>query len=333
MAVGAAGLQLVAQRGLGHEDVHGDGQQNGHQNTGVDLRAGEQLIQPQLGGSHAVEAGLIDVAGLGVLHGVLEVADVEHPRHKVGGHPVGHDAGQHLIDVETRLGQTRQSAPQSTCQTAAQKGQDPDDPGGDGGRGDAQGDHQRRHGGDQVLTGSADVEQARLEGHGHGETRHNQGRGPEQHIAGVDGVEAPGQLTGGIAAGAEDAGEDDSEAVPCAGEGDLFIEAAHQNDGDAAHQQTRKNGDQGRQHLFGAFLLVQSGYGMLHASSPPLLSRFAPDIYRPSSDTVVFLGSSWPTISPSYMTRMRSERLMTSSSSRDTSSTALPRSRSATSWL
>ena len=68
MAVGAAGLQFVAQRSLGHEDVHGDGQQNGHQNTGVDLRAGEQLIQPQLGGGHAVEAGLIDVAGLGVLH-------------------------------------------------------------------------------------------------------------------------------------------------------------------------------------------------------------------------------------------------------------------------
>ena len=47
MAVGAAGLQFVAQRSLGHEDVHGDGQQNGHQNTGVDLESrGTALSSP-----------------------------------------------------------------------------------------------------------------------------------------------------------------------------------------------------------------------------------------------------------------------------------------------
>ena len=59
-------------------------------------------------------------------------------------------------------------------------------------------------------------------------------------------------------------------------------------------------------------------------------SFLAPAMYRPSSSTVVFLGSSSPTISPSYITRIRSETVMTSSSSRETSRTALPASRWAT---
>ena len=245
VAVGAAGLQLIAQGGLVHQDVHGDGDDDGNENAAVDLGAGEDGVQPQLGGGHAVEGGLIDVAGLGALGEVLEAADVEHPGHQVGGDPVGHDARQHLVDVQQGLYQAGDRAPQSAGQAPGQEGQHPDDAHGHGLGGDGQGHHQGDHGGDQILTGGADVEQAGLEGHGHGKSRHDQGRCPEQHVAQVHGVEAPGQGTGGVPAGAENTGKDDADTVPRAGQRDLLIAHAHDEHGDAAHQQTRQNGDQG----------------------------------------------------------------------------------------
>ena len=245
VTVGAAGLQLIAQGGLVHQDVHGDGDDDGNENAAVDLGAGEDGVQPQLGGGHAVEGGLIDIAGLGALDHILEIADVEHPGHQVGGDPVGHDARQHLVDVQQGLHQAGDRAPQSAGQAPGQEGQHPDNAHGHSAGGNGQGHHQGDHGGDQILTGGTDVKEARLEGHGHGKARHDQGRGPEQHVAQVHGVEAPGQGTGGVAAGAEDTGEDDADAVPCAAQGDLLVEQAHDQNGDAAHQKTRHNGDQG----------------------------------------------------------------------------------------
>ena len=235
MTVGAAGLQLIAQGGLVHQDVHGDGDDDGNENAAVDLRAGEDGVQPQLGGGHAVEGGLIDIAGLGALDHILEIADVEHPGHQVGGDPVGHDARQHLVDVQQGLHQAGNRAPQSAGQAPGQEGQHPDNAHGHRAGGDGQGHHQGDHGGDQILAGGADVKEARLEGHGHGKARHDQGRGPEQHVAQVHRVEAPGQGTGGVAAGAEDTGKDDADAVPCAAQGYLLVEQAHDQNGDAAH--------------------------------------------------------------------------------------------------
>ena len=259
MAVGAAGFQLIAEGGLFHDDVNHDGQQNGHQDTAVHLRVGEQVVKTHLGGGHVVVGGLVDIAGLGVFHHVLEVADVEHPRHQVGGDPVGHDAGQHLIDVQQCLQQAGDRAPQRACQHAAQEGQQPDQRGRHGLRGDAQRDIQGRQRTHQVLARRADIEQARFEGNGHGQTGHDQRRGAEQHIADVLGVEAPGQGTGGVTAGVQDTGEDQADAVPDARAGDLAVEGAHDGHHDTAHQQTYQNGDQGGDQFLGAIFGVQAG--------------------------------------------------------------------------
>ena len=48
MAVHAAGLELVAERRLVHEDVHADGEEDCHEDTGVDLRVREELVEAEL---------------------------------------------------------------------------------------------------------------------------------------------------------------------------------------------------------------------------------------------------------------------------------------------
>ena len=276
MTVGAAGLQLVAEGGFFHNDIDHNGQQDRHKDTAVDLRIGEQVVQAHLGGSHTVIGGLIDVTGLGVFHHVLEVADIEHPRHQIGGDPVGHDAGQYLVDVQQRLQQAGDGAPQRAGQHAAQKGQQPDNAGRNRRRGYAQRDIQRDKSAHQVLTGCADVEQARLKGYRHGKAGHDQRRGAEEHIADILGIEAPCQSAGGVTPGVEDTGEDQADAVPDARAGDLTVENAHNGHHDAAHQQTYQNGDQGGDQLFGAVLGVQGRELFFHAGSPAFSARLAP---------------------------------------------------------
>ena len=129
MAVGATGLQLIAQGGLGHQDKDQDGNDDRHHNAAVDLGAGEDLVQPQLGRLHTVERSLIDIGRLGVLHMVLEVgkqaAIVKQPGYQVGGDPVGHDTGQHLIDVEEGLDQAGDTTPDGASQASAHKSDHP----------------------------------------------------------------------------------------------------------------------------------------------------------------------------------------------------------------
>lgn len=119
VAVGAAGLELVAQGGLVHKDIDQNCDTDGNQDAAIDLRVGEQFVQTQLGGLHTIETGLVDIGSLGVLHVILEAlkqaALVEQPGHQVGGDPVGHDAGQHLVDVEEGLHQSGDTAPQGAA--------------------------------------------------------------------------------------------------------------------------------------------------------------------------------------------------------------------------
>src|SRR6185436_20524302 len=77
----------------------------------------------------------------------------------------------------------------------------------------------------------------------------------------------------------------------------------------------------------GEFFFLRVERAVAHAAAVSL--RRPPVIAIPSSSSVTFESYS-PTISPSNMTRIRSERDITSSSSSETSSTARPAPRSAT---
>ena len=278
MAVAAAGLELVAEGGLLHDDIHHDRQQDRQQNAGVDLRAGEQLVQPQLRRCHAVKRCLVDIAGLGVLHHVLEVADVEHPCHQIGGDPVGHNARQHLVDVQQSLQQAGDRAPQSAGQHTAQQSQDPDDTRRHGSGGNTQSDAQGSQRTHQILTRRTNVEQARLKGDGHGKAGHDQRRGSEQHITDVLRVKAPGQCTGSVTTGTEDTTENQANTVPDAAACDLWLDQANNEHHDAAHQQTDQNRDQGGHQLVEAIAAAQSLQFQLHACSPSFPMRLAPAI-------------------------------------------------------
>ena len=276
MAVGAAGLQLIAQGGLVHQNVDQNGDDDGHDDPAVHLRAGEQLVQTEFGGLHAVVAGFVDIAALGVLHQVAVIAAVEHPGHQVGGDPVGHNTGQHFVDVQEGLDDTGNAAPQGARQHAAQKGDDPHQRSGHHFGGNAQRQHEGGSSAHQVLAGGADVEQAGLEGDRHRQTGEDQRGGPEEHVAHAGGVETEGQLAGGVAAGAEQAAEHQANALPRAGKAQILIAQAHHQDDDAAHGHADENGDQRGQHRFGAVLLPQFGKSSVHAPSPSFFARFAP---------------------------------------------------------
>src|SRR5699024_6011594 len=63
VAVAAAGLELIAQGRLVHQDVHEHGDEGGDEDAAVDLGVGEEDVEPHLGRLHAVEGGLVYVAG------------------------------------------------------------------------------------------------------------------------------------------------------------------------------------------------------------------------------------------------------------------------------
>ena len=274
MAVAAAGLELVAQGGLVYEDVHEHGDDDGNDDAAVDLAAGEELVKAHLGGGHAVEAGLVDVVGLGVLDDVFEVADLEGPGDGVGGYPVRHDGGQDLVNIEVGLDEAGDAAPDGAGGRAAEEGEQPDDGGRHHVAGYAEGYHEAGHGAHEVLAGRADVEKAGLEGDGDGETRHDERRGTEKHVARADGVEAEGQRALG-AAGGEDAGEDYAHALPRALAGEAVAGVADHEDDDAADQKSDDDGGQAREHRLGGVLGPKAVEAVSHAFSP-FPSRLAP---------------------------------------------------------
>ena len=284
MSVGTAGLELIAQGGLGHEDVNPDGNQNGNEDAGIDLGTGENFIQTQLGGLYAAAVhigpgpihhgpaigGLIDIAALGILHRVLEhFIRVKEPGHQIGCNPVCHNTGQHFVDVEQGLYKAGDAAPQRPGQHAAQKGQQPDNRAGQRGDRNTQGDGQGNHGPHQILPRRTDVEQARLERHRHGQSGEDQRGCTEEHVADALGVEAPGEAARRVPSGAEDAEKDKPDAFPGACHAQVVAEQAHHQHQNAAHRQTDDNGKQGCQHSLCPILLQQSSTLVLHAPSSP----------------------------------------------------------------
>ena len=228
----------------------------------------------------SVEAGLVDVGGLGVLHVVLEVfkqaAVVEQPGHQVGGDPVGHDAGQHLVDVEEGLHQAGDAPPQGPGQGAPREGDDPHQGGGHHGGGDGQGQDQGGGGAHQVLARRADVEQAGLVGYRHGQAGEDQGGGPEEHVPHIGGVEAEGEGAGGVPPRAEQAGEHQADPLPHGARPHGGVEQAHQDHDDGAHRHADEDGDEGGQHRLGALLGQQAVFVLFHAPSPSFCIRLAP---------------------------------------------------------
>ena len=208
VAVGSAGFQLIAQGGFVHDNVHEHSDQNSDQDAHVDLGIGKDFIQTHFRRRHTVECRFVDVAGFGVFCDILEVADIEEPGHEIGGQPVGHDAGQNLVDIQEGFQQSWDSPPNGPGSTAAQKCDKPNQCRRHRFRGDAQRQHQGDHGTHEVLSRGADVEQSRLEGHRHRETRQNQWGPAEEHIPNVGWVETKGQVSSGIASSAEQTAKD-----------------------------------------------------------------------------------------------------------------------------
>ena len=274
MAVGAAGLELIAEGRLGHHHVNGDGKEDGEDNAAVDLRAREKLVKAHLRGGDTVVGRLIDVAGLGGLGHIFEIADIEEPRDEVCRDPVRHDAGEHLVDVEQRLKKAGDRAPDRTRERAAEKGEQPDERGGHRLGRKTEGDGERHERTDEVLARRADVEKARLIRHADGKSRHDERRGAEEHIADVCRVEAPRQRTGGVASRGEEAAEHDADAVPCGRERKIGAREAHDEDDDAADGETDEDGeDRGRDGLE-AFALQEVFF--FHTAVSSFAARFAP---------------------------------------------------------
>ena len=113
----------------------------------------------------------------------------------------------------------------------------------------AQGQHQCGHGAHQVLTGSTDVKQARLKSNRHGQAGHDDRGSAEEHIAPGCGVEAPCQITRGIAAIGKQADEDQADAIPHALDADVFLSKAYDGNHDGTNEQANDDRKQGSQQL------------------------------------------------------------------------------------
>ena len=274
MTVGAAGLELVAEGRLAHHHINADGKDDGDEDTAVDLRVREELIKAHLRRGNAVVGRLVDVAGLGGLGNILEAADVEKPCDKVRRDPVRHDAGQHLVDVEQRLEQTGDRAPERTGKRTAEESEQPDERGGHRLGRKAEGDGERNERTHEVLTRRADVEKACFIRHTDGKARHDERGGTEEHIADVRRVEAPRQRAGGAAPRRKEAAEDDADAVPRRRERKVGArEADNQND-DAADGKADQDREDGRRDGLEAFALQKVFF--FHTAAASFSMRLAP---------------------------------------------------------
>ena len=275
MAVRAAGAQLIAERRFRDHNVHKDREQNRNDNAAVHLRAGEELVEPELGGGDIVVGRFVDVAGLGVLHHVLEIADIKKPRDNVRRDPVGHNAGDDLVDVQQRLEHAGDRAPERARRHAAEERQQPDDHGGNLLGRNAQRDEKRGARSGEILSRSADVEKAGLERRRHRETREDQRRGAEEHIADARGVEAERQRAGGVAPGAEKSEQHEPDALPCALESERLVGDADDENEHRADQKADENGEQRSDDRTRAVLMPEGGLLFFHFFSSPFC-RFAP---------------------------------------------------------
>ena len=222
--------------------------------------------------------GLIDIGGLGSLGQVPEGTAIEGPGYQVSRDPVGHNAGQNLVDIQKRLQKAGDAAPQGAGKDAAQERQDPNDPGRNHISGNGQRDHQGSQSAHQELTGRTDVEQACLEGNCHRKAGHNNGNCAEQHIAQVLRIKAPHQIALGILALGKDTGKDHLDTFGNILGQNVFFIRTHDHDYDGTHDQAHDNGDQRSKQLSGSFFFIDIQQGILpfHYCSPPIFIRLAP---------------------------------------------------------
>ena len=274
MTVGAAGFELIAERRLGHHHVNGDCKDDGDEDAAVDLGVREELVKAHLRGGNAIVGRLVNVAGLGGLGDVLEVADIEEPRDEVCRDPVRHDAGEHLVDVEQGLEKAGDRAPDRARERAAEEGEQPDERGGHRLGRKAEGDGERHERTDEVLARRADVEKAGLIRHADGKARHDERRGTEEHVADIRRVEAPHQRTGGVAPRGEQATEHDADAVPRRGEREVRAREADDQNDDAADGEADQDREDGRRDGLEAFALQEVFF--FHTAASSFAMRLAP---------------------------------------------------------
>ena len=272
----AAGFQLIAESRLLQDDPDEDGKKNRDNDGNVDpagiaeQRGKRPLGQDRPWVGSAQRGGTVRVgrAPAGSQHiGHIRQQQV----HQIHTDPVEHDGGDDLIDVEIRLEQARENAPDGTAHSARQQADVPRHL-------ELNGAQQREKCTHGVLTGSADVEQAGLEGKADGQAAHHQRRCLIQHLAQLVHV---GKTSGQHGFHA---------AHGCRGiQQDQQHKAQHQTDDD---------GQKACQHAYYSGVLQKRLFILFtHAFASPCF--FAPAIYRPNSSTVVLRGSNSPTISPS----------------------------------
>ena len=276
VAAQAAGLQLIAEGRLLQDDPDEDGKNNRDDDRNIDpARVAEQCRKRPPGQDRT---GVCNVQRGGAVRVRRAPAGGQHIGHvgqqqidEVHADPVEHDGGDDLIDVEIRLEQARENAPDRTADSARQQADVPRQL-------ELNGAQQREESAHRVLAGRTNVEQARLERKADGQAAHHQGCRLVQHLAElVHAGKASGQHSSHAAHGGAGIQQDQQ------------YKAQHQTDDDGQKAgQDPYNGGTLQKRLFILFA---------HAFASPCF--LAPAIYRPSSSTVVFFGSNSPTISPS----------------------------------
>ena len=298
--IAAGRAQLVAELGLLEENPDEYGHEDSYRQRDRDiLVVAEELSEAearyQRGGIGAGKSEGVGAGGL--LDGREDHVD------NIEAYPVEHDAGDDLVDVAVGFQRAGDCAEYRAGEHCADDADVPR-------LIQRQRQIQCRARAGDVLAGGTDIEQADLIREQNGQTAQHQRHGFHQRAAEI-------LERGGLAGVIEKVLDNGEYRVPRAGGID------EQQDYVADQQADDDTCEGCEQRLHRAVF-----HNTLHAFLPSL---FAPAMYRPSSSTVVFFGSSSPTISPSYMTRIRSETFMTSSSSSETSNTAPPASRVATS--
>ena len=232
---------------------------------------------------------------------------------RVDRDPVEHDRGDHLVRSAVGLEPARDAGPDRAADACGDGRQDHAARSADMLRHD-----QRTHGSDPELARAADVEEPAAEREGDGEAGEHERR--EQHerrdevVLGQERVDAE-RIAGDQVERPVEAGADDEILV------DVERVRAREGHREAADDQREEDRQQREPEL--AHRRRPQG-ALDHAGTlPPVM---ATPSSRSSVDPLARSSAIWPP----NMTRMRSARSMTSSSSNDTSRTAQPASRCST---
>src|SRR5262249_13639057 len=326
------GAHLVAERRPVERNRVDD--ERGERDEESDVQALEEGITPEHVQLGLVRDGVRGGNGTGLAR-LERTTDAEEVRPDPDRDPVEHDRRDHLVGPDRPLEEAGDACQSGSGEHGPEQGQD---------------DHEearraaRQLGGDQhacdrageVLSLAADVEEPAAEGKRDGEPGEHEGRPEEQRLLEVErrvAVDARDPRKEPVQAGAVEDRPIRLERVAQAPRRQQHHHAAdHEREQDREHRsqdplRSLKNAvalDERRRVGVAGRLARELAHRPAQAaasSCPP------PVIVLPSSSSVTVGGNS-ATTSPSNMTRMRSESERISSSSRETSRTALPSSRS-----